>query len=144
MASGGKCLFDFGRNEGIRSCGPGGPDDRDEIAADTGRFLDRSRITLDPWCDPAGMTRSIFATAYGFEAFPTTYLVGSIEERSDHFEVISTSSPLGEALLTLGFVTEDAMRGALAGSSFGTAPRQIARHSASGTRLLDHSNRVGS
>ncbi len=58
------------------SCGPGGPDDRDEIAADTGRFLDRSRITLDPWCDPAGMTRSIFATAYGFEAFPTTYLVG--------------------------------------------------------------------
>jgi transcription elongation factor GreA len=30
---------------------------------------------------------------------PTSYLVGSIEERSDEFEVLSTSSPLGQALL---------------------------------------------
>jgi transcription elongation factor GreA len=29
----------------------------------------------------------------------TKYLVGSIEERSDEFEVLSTSSPLGQALL---------------------------------------------
>ncbi len=29
----------------------------------------------------------------------TSYLVGSIEERSDDFEVLSTSSPLGQALL---------------------------------------------
>ncbi len=29
----------------------------------------------------------------------TTYLVGSIEERHDEFEVLSTSSPLGQALL---------------------------------------------
>jgi transcription elongation factor GreA len=29
----------------------------------------------------------------------TSYLVGSIEERSDEFEVLSTSSPLGQALL---------------------------------------------
>jgi transcription elongation factor GreA len=29
----------------------------------------------------------------------TEYLVGSIEERSDDFEVLSTSSPLGQALL---------------------------------------------
>ena len=28
-----------------------------------------------------------------------SYLVGSIEERSDEFEVLSTSSPLGQALL---------------------------------------------
>lgn len=58
------------------SCGPGGPDDRDEIAADTGRFLERSGVSLDAWCDPSGMTRTIFASAYGFDAFPTTYLVG--------------------------------------------------------------------
>jgi transcription elongation factor GreA len=30
---------------------------------------------------------------------PTTYLVGSIEERHDEFEVLSTSSPLGQALM---------------------------------------------
>ena len=33
---------------------------------------------------------------------PTSYLVGSIEERSDDFEVLSTSSPLGQALLEHG------------------------------------------
>lgn len=58
------------------SCGAGGPDDRDEIAADTGRFLERSHVGIEAWCDPTGMARSIFAAAYGFEAFPTTYLVG--------------------------------------------------------------------
>jgi transcription elongation factor GreA len=30
---------------------------------------------------------------------PTSYLVGSIEERHETFEVLSTSSPLGQALL---------------------------------------------
>ena len=30
---------------------------------------------------------------------PTTYLVGSIEERHDSLDVLSTSSPLGQALL---------------------------------------------
>ena len=30
---------------------------------------------------------------------PQEYLIGSIEERSDAFEVLSTSSPLGQALL---------------------------------------------
>ncbi len=33
------------------------------------------------------------------EDAPTTYLVGSIEERHDTFDVLSTSSPLGQALL---------------------------------------------
>ena len=32
----------------------------------------------------------------------TSYLVGSIEERSEQFEVLSTSSPLGQALLGHG------------------------------------------
>ncbi len=30
---------------------------------------------------------------------PTSYLVGSIEERDENFEVLSTASPLGQALL---------------------------------------------
>lgn len=59
------------------SCGAGGPDDLDEIRADTTRFLERERIAIDPWCDPRGVVRMIFADAYGFEAFPTTYLVGA-------------------------------------------------------------------
>lgn len=58
------------------SCGTGGPDDRDEVAADTARFLERERIPVDAWCDPSGMARRLFADAYGFEAFPTTYLIG--------------------------------------------------------------------
>lgn len=58
------------------SCGPGGPDDREEIAADTARFLERGRIPIDAWCDPSGMARRLFADGYGFDAFPTTYLIG--------------------------------------------------------------------
>jgi transcription elongation factor GreA len=30
---------------------------------------------------------------------PTEYLIGSIEERDDRYEVLSTSSPLGQALI---------------------------------------------
>jgi thiol-disulfide isomerase/thioredoxin len=59
------------------SCGPGGPDNIDDISADTKRFLDRERIAIEPWCDPRGMVRMLFSEAYGFEAFPTTYLVGA-------------------------------------------------------------------
>ena len=33
---------------------------------------------------------------------PTSYLVGSIEERHDDLDVLSTSSPLGQALLGHG------------------------------------------
>jgi len=59
------------------SCGSGGPDDLDEITADTERFLDRERIAIEPWCDPRGVVRMIFSDGYGFEAFPTTYLIGA-------------------------------------------------------------------
>ena len=58
------------------SCGPGGADDRDDIDADTDRFLRSAGLSLDAWCDPTGLARSIFSEAYGFDAFPTTYLVG--------------------------------------------------------------------
>lgn len=59
------------------SCGSGGPDDLDEISADTKRFLDRERIAIEPWCDPRGLVRMLFSEAYGFEVFPTTYLIGT-------------------------------------------------------------------
>ena len=59
------------------SCGSGGPDDLGEISADTTRFLTRERIAIEPWCDPRGMVRMVFSEGYGFEAFPTTYLVGA-------------------------------------------------------------------
>ena len=58
------------------SCGPGGVDDREEIVADTVRFLQRERIPIDAWCDPSAMARRLFADGYGFDAFPTTYLIG--------------------------------------------------------------------
>lgn len=59
------------------SCGSGGPDDLDDITSDTKRFLDRERIAIEPWCDPRGMVRMLFSEAYGFEVFPTTYLIGA-------------------------------------------------------------------
>jgi len=58
------------------SCGSGGPDDRGEIVAETTRFLERERIAIGAWCDPSGIARMLFADGFGFEAFPTTYLVG--------------------------------------------------------------------
>ncbi|MEI6240235.1 MAG: TlpA disulfide reductase family protein [Planctomycetia bacterium] len=58
------------------SCGGAGPDDLDEITATTTDFLQSQRIHLDAWADPDGMTRTIFATSFGFDAYPTTYLIG--------------------------------------------------------------------
>ena len=59
------------------SCGSGGPDDVEELAADTRRFLERERIDVEPWADPRGLVRMLFSEGYGFEVFPTTYLIGS-------------------------------------------------------------------
>ncbi len=59
------------------SCGAGGPDDLEELATETNRFLTRERIAIEPWADPRGLARMLFADGYGFEAFPTTYLIGS-------------------------------------------------------------------
>jgi len=58
------------------SCGSGGTDDPGELAEATGRFLDGQKLALDTWGDPDGFTRMVFTEAYGFSAFPTTYLVG--------------------------------------------------------------------
>jgi len=58
------------------SCGSGGPDDAGRLAASTNAFLAEERLSVDAWGDPDGRVRQIFASAYGFQAFPTTYLIG--------------------------------------------------------------------
>jgi hypothetical protein len=40
-------------------------------------FLASARIALSPWADPTGATRLRFTEAFGFRAYPTTYLIGS-------------------------------------------------------------------
>jgi hypothetical protein len=34
------------------------------------------RSAIEPWADPDGRTRMLFSASYGFDAFPTTYLIG--------------------------------------------------------------------
>ena len=58
------------------SCGGGGRDDLEELARSTRTFLEGTRLALDAWADPDGLTRMVFSEAYGFEAYPTTYLIG--------------------------------------------------------------------
>jgi len=58
------------------SCGGAGPDDLAEITATTTEFLASQRLSLDAWADPDGMARTIFASSFGFGAYPTTYLIG--------------------------------------------------------------------
>jgi thiol-disulfide isomerase/thioredoxin len=58
------------------SCGGGGPDDLEELTGDTRRFLESQKLAIEAWGDPDGFTRMAFTDAYGFNAFPTTYLVG--------------------------------------------------------------------
>ena len=63
------------------SCG-GVPEDLPSLAETTRAFLDAAlapplRQAIEPWADPDGSTRRIAQSLYGFDAFPTTYLVGS-------------------------------------------------------------------
>jgi len=58
------------------SCGAGGPDDPAKLAAITTEFLAEQRLAIDAWADPTGRTRLIFHSAYAFDAFPSTYLIG--------------------------------------------------------------------
>lgn len=58
------------------SCGGSGRDDLAEITATTLEYLAEQRIEIDPWADPDGTTRRIFTESFGFDAYPTTYLVG--------------------------------------------------------------------
>jgi len=61
------------------TCGAGGKEDPGELAATTRDYLRRERLAVDAWLDPDGRTRMLFASMYGLEAFPTTYLIGPDE-----------------------------------------------------------------
>lgn len=64
------------------SCGGRAPEDMAVLTEATNAFLDGSLLTasqrsaIAPWADPDGRTRMIFSSSLGFEAFPTTYLIG--------------------------------------------------------------------
>ena len=58
------------------SCGGGNRDDLDQLRSETEAFLASTRIALSPWADPTGDTRLRFTKAFGFRAYPTTYLIG--------------------------------------------------------------------
>ena len=59
------------------SCGGGNRDDLDQLRSETEAFLASTRIALSPWADPTGDTRLRFTKAFGFRAYPTTYLIGA-------------------------------------------------------------------
>ena len=59
------------------SCGGGKRDDLDQLRSETETFLASTRIALSPWADPTGDTRLRFTKAFGFRAYPTTYLIGA-------------------------------------------------------------------
>jgi cytochrome c biogenesis protein CcmG, thiol:disulfide interchange protein DsbE len=63
------------------SCGGRAPENMAALTESTDAFLKEAvspsqRSAIEPWADPEGRTRMIFSTSFGFEAFPTTYLVG--------------------------------------------------------------------
>jgi len=58
------------------SCGGGKRDDLDQLRSETETFLASTRIALSPWADPTGATRLRFTEAFGFRAYPTSYLIG--------------------------------------------------------------------
>ena len=58
------------------SCGGGGPDDLTSLRQETTAFLAAKNLVLNAWADPSGQTRQAFADQLGFNAFPTSYLIG--------------------------------------------------------------------
>ena len=63
------------------SCGGRAPEDMAALTEATNAFLKEAvspsqRSAIEPWADPNGRTRMIFSASFGFDAFPTTYLVG--------------------------------------------------------------------
>ena len=60
------------------SCGGGsGTDDFAILKNETEQFLAAEGLNLAAWADPSGQTRQAFARQLGFDAFPTSYLIGS-------------------------------------------------------------------
>jgi len=64
------------------SCGGRAPEDMAALTESTNAFLNEAvtasqRSAITPWADPDGRTRMIFSASFGFDAFPTTYLIGT-------------------------------------------------------------------
>lgn len=57
------------------SCGAGG-DDAD-LARETAGFLAARHLPIEAWAFSDPLAASLFASAFGLEAFPTTYLIGT-------------------------------------------------------------------
>jgi cytochrome c biogenesis protein CcmG/thiol:disulfide interchange protein DsbE len=55
------------------SCGSG---DLEELTADTRDYLARNDLPVAAWAFPDPVAASVFMSAYGLQAFPTTYLIG--------------------------------------------------------------------
>ena len=61
--------------------------------------LVRGAVVLDASDGDVVAAGTVVELRMAGDADPTTYLVGSIEERHEEFDVLSTSSPLGQALM---------------------------------------------
>ena len=57
------------------------------------------QYTVGNYLSPTTFPGTVVEIRFGGMDDTTTYLLGSIEERSDELEVLSTSSPLGQVLL---------------------------------------------
>ncbi|MCE9629406.1 MAG: TlpA family protein disulfide reductase [Planctomycetia bacterium] len=58
------------------SCGSGGDETLDDLARETREFLAARQLAVSAWALSDPLAASLFASAYGLEAFPTTYLIG--------------------------------------------------------------------
>jgi thiol-disulfide isomerase/thioredoxin len=58
------------------SSGPDGAGDPGELGRETARFLDSQQLEVDAWAFADPLEAGLFATAFGLDAFPTTYLIG--------------------------------------------------------------------
>jgi peroxiredoxin len=56
------------------SCGSGG--DGDDLGSETKAFLTSRQLPIAAWGFADPLATTLFASAYGLEAFPTTYLIG--------------------------------------------------------------------
>lgn len=57
------------------SCGAGGDDT--DLARETVGFLEKRQLAIEAWAFTDPLAASLFASAFGLEAFPTTYLIGT-------------------------------------------------------------------
>jgi thiol-disulfide isomerase/thioredoxin len=58
------------------SCGSGGDENLEDLARETRQFLAARQLAISAWSLSDPLAASLFASTYGLEAFPTTYLIG--------------------------------------------------------------------